>query len=345
MTPRNWFLILAGVLLIGSSAALASDKRSAEEIRFFGLLQATEETVARSQALAWLKQTGRTDAAALQSFAIIWDQPDRPLLDRLAETFALGHVEAARLLAAAHDPLAAAPKEAPALLKDATSPAFFRANLALAYAKALSNRRVYEEALDVLQTVKPEQVVDPAAYFFHKAVAEHALMRKAEARKTITRLLEDVVDAPDRYRLTAVLMLADLQSWQDKGLGAIARKMDNVERRLDLSRAGPETQKLQRKIVHELDELIKQLENPGGCPNCPAPAQAGAPIPPPDTPSGDVSGPGKVDDKQFGRWTGDWGKLPEKERARAMMELSRQFPGRYREVIENYHKRMAQTQP
>src|SRR5207245_11729191 len=138
-----------------------------------------------------------------------------PLLDRVADTFALGHVEAARLLAGAHDPLAAAPKEAPALLKEATSPAFFRANLALAYAKALSNRRVYEEALEVLRTVKPEQVVDPAAYFFHKAVAEHALMRKVEAAKTITRLLEDVVDGPDRYRLTAILIRGGFHVWQD----------------------------------------------------------------------------------------------------------------------------------
>src|SRR5262249_2921937 len=144
-----------------------------------------------------LAETGRqTDTAAHESFTAIWDQPDRPVLDRVAGAFALGHAEAARLLVAARDPVAAAPKEVSALLTDPTSPAFFRANLGLAYAKALSNRRVYEEALEVLQTVKPEQVVDPAAYFFHKAVAEHALMRKAEAAKTIARLLEDVVDVP-----------------------------------------------------------------------------------------------------------------------------------------------------
>ena len=43
-------------------------------------------------------------------------------------------------------------------MQDTTKPAFFRANLALAYAKALSNRKVYEEALETLKLFKPEQV-------------------------------------------------------------------------------------------------------------------------------------------------------------------------------------------
>jgi hypothetical protein len=42
--------------------------------------------------------------------------------------------------------------------------------------------------------------------------------------------------------------------------------MDNVERRLDLSRGGPKTQKLQKEIIARLDELIKERENQGkGC--------------------------------------------------------------------------------
>jgi hypothetical protein len=33
-----------------------------------------------------------------------------------------------------------------------------------------------------------------------------------------------------------------------------------------------------------------------------------------------------------------WGKLPEKERARAMVELTRGLPPRYRDAIEAYIK-------
>ena len=39
-----------------------------------------------------------------------------------------------------------------------------------------------------------------------------------------------------------------------------------------------------------------------------------------------------------------WGKLPEKERAKAMMELTKDLPPRYREVIENYFKTLARSQ-
>jgi hypothetical protein len=61
-------------------------------------------------------------------------------------------------------------------------------------------------------------------------------------------------------------MVVDMANWQDKDLGSIARKMDNVERRLDLSRGGPKTQKIQKEIVARLDELIKERENQGkGC--------------------------------------------------------------------------------
>jgi hypothetical protein len=36
-----------------------------------------------------------------------------------------------------------------------------------------------------------------------------------------------------------------------------------------------------------------------------------------------------------------WGKLPEKDRAKAMAELTRDMPPRYREVIEKYFKELS----
>jgi hypothetical protein len=186
------------------------------------------------------------------------------VLDKVAETFALGDPQAARLLAEARDMNATAPTTVPALLKDTKKPIFYRANLALAYAKALSERRVYEESLGVLKVTKPGQVVDPAAYLFHRAVAEHALLLKTEATHSIQAVLEDVPGAPERYKMVSLLMLYDMQSWRDKDLGAIARKMDNIERRLELARGGPQTQKIQREVVARLDELIKKLEQQAG---------------------------------------------------------------------------------
>src|SRR5262249_20962132 len=145
-----------------------------------GALQAPSQEAARGQALSWLTSAGMNDTLK-KEFEALWDQPDRSLLDRVAGTLVLGDADAAKLLAAARDASTAAPTSVPAAFKDTKKPAFYRANLALAYAKALSNRKIHEEALDALRLVKPDQVVDPAAYFFIRAVSEHALLLKTDA--------------------------------------------------------------------------------------------------------------------------------------------------------------------
>jgi hypothetical protein len=218
---------------------------------------------AQAKAQAWLKDVGKTDDQTNQKFNAIWDaKSDRALLDRVADTLTLGDATAAQLLAEAHNSKAPAPTSVPAVLKDTKKPVFYRANLALAYARALSNRRVFDEALATLKSFTPEQVVDPASYLFHRAVAEHATLQKKEATDTISRLLEDMADAPERYKTVSALMLLDMQMWKEKkDLGAIARKMKVVEDRLTIARGGPQTQKIQKDIVDRLDELIKELEN------------------------------------------------------------------------------------
>lgn len=273
MSSRRWSLALACVApFLGTGMALAASpqrggskpaapENKARELVSFLTLHAPGVEEAKGQALAWLKGTGKSDAASLKAFEALWSA-DQPLLERVVGTLELGEPEAGKLLRSAREQ--AAPTEVPALLKDAKLPAFLRANLGLAYAKTLSNRKVFEEALEVLRSLKPDQVVDPAAYFFHRAVAEHALLLKDEARTSITAVLEDVTDAPERYKMVSLLMLLDMQSWQEKDLGWIARKMDNIERRLELSRGGPQTQKIQKEVVARLDELIKELENQQG---------------------------------------------------------------------------------
>jgi hypothetical protein len=242
-------------------------------------------------------------------------------------------------------------------LKDTKLSPFFRANLSLAYAKALCSTRVYEEALEVLRGVTPEQVVDPASYFFHRAVAEHATIKRDEAVKSIVRLVDDVTDAPDRYKMLASIMFVDIQGWkrEEKDLSNIARLMDNVERRLELSRGGEKTQDIQKKIVFRLDELIKEKENQckgncnGSCPNGGKPGEkpgsGQGPNPMQDSFGGTNGGQGTVDEKKLKALQENWVKMPEKERAKAMMDLTKDLPPKYRVVIEEYFKSLARSQP
>jgi hypothetical protein len=261
MITRCFPAAALALLLVGSSPAWAdTGKKPAREDSSFGSLKSADAAEARKQAEAWLASVGKTDAASLAKFKTIWDA-DRPLIDKVAATLAFGDADAAKLLATARDADAPAPTEVPSVIKDKGKPAFYRNNLALAYAKSLASRKVYEEALDTFAAVKPEDVIDPAAYYFHKAVCEYELMLKDKADQSIDRLLVDVTDSPERYRMVAALMHFDMLTWQEKDLGWIARKMENIQRRLELQRGGKQTQKQQKEVLVRLDEMIKEIEN------------------------------------------------------------------------------------
>jgi len=352
-TRRIPALALSALVLCGGSLFAAdAAKKSPREVAAFGTLRAMEPDAAKLQSQDWLKSVGKTDDATMKAFAAIW-ATDRATLDKVADTFALGDANAATLLAEARDANAPAPIETPALLKDKKSPEFFRANLALAYAKALSNRRVYEEALDTLRQVRAEQVIDPATYFFHKAVAEHSLMLRGEATDSIARLLDDVTDSPERYKMVSILMAFDMVTWQDKDLGWIARKMDNIQRRLELNRGGKTTQKIQKEVLVRLDEMIKEKENQnkgqcngGNCPGGGSPSSGPASGNQPSSPASETAlptaeGKGIADAKAKVKEMAEvWGNLPEKERAKAMLELTRTLDPKYKDAIELYLKEL-----
>src|SRR5262249_49590329 len=196
---------LSLVLLCGGRL-LADDagKKAVKELPSFGALRTPADDAARAQSQEWLKTANKSNAATQKAFDELWAS-DRPLLDKVSGTLALGDPAAAQLLQEARDPETPAPTSVPNLIKDQKLSLFFRANLGLAYAKALTGRKVYDEALEAFKSIKGEDVIDPAAYFFHRAVTEHALMMKNEADDSIDRLLLDVVDAPVRYRMVGVL--------------------------------------------------------------------------------------------------------------------------------------------
>ena len=59
-----------------------------------------------------------------------------------------------------------------------------------------------------------------------------------------------------------------------------------------------------------------------------------------DSQIAELKGPGKVERRDIGRGTG-WGNLNDKDREKALQEIGREFPSHYREVIEEYFRRLA----
>lgn len=336
------------------SAAIALPAATAEPDRSpafgFSTLKPAPEAAVKPRLEGWLKAAGKYDAAR---FETVWSQSGRSVADRTLDSIAIGMPDAVALITAAKQPGVAAPTEAPAVFKDTRLDPFVRANLAAAYAKTLAGKRVYEEALDVITGVAPEQVVDPAAFFFYKAVAEHALIRREAAVSSIVRLLDDVADAPDRYKVVATLMFFDLQNWakDEKDLSNISRLMDNSERRLELARGGPKTQDIQKKIVFRLDEKIKELENKakaqsqqcqsGQCPNGGQPGNNGGQNPNSPMDRSQIAtngGPGNVDARKLRQYEENWGKLPEAERKEIVQQVIKQYPPKYQAMIEDYFR-------
>ncbi len=304
---------------------------------------------AKARAESYLKGASQFNAAA---FEAVWAKSHRSILDRTVESMTQAQPELAELLKNARNPEAEPPTELPKFLSEEGIDPFFKANVATVYARSLSSKRIYEEALDALKVAMPEQVVDPSTYYFYKAVCEHALIQKDQAVASIVRLLDDVADAPDRYKMVATLMFFDMQNWSAdaKDLSNIGRLMDNSGRRLDLARGGKKTQDIQKKIIFRLDEKIKELENQakgksgngGSCPDGQGGQPGGGTINP-NNPASDSAvmgggGDGKVDDKKLKKLAEEWGKLPAAERAKAITEITRDLPPKFKPMIEEYFK-------
>ena len=198
--------------------------------------------------------------------------------------------------------------------------------------------------MSVLDNTAVTEVVDAAAYLFFKAVCQHHLLMKDEGLKTIEQLTERTEGVPARYSTVAKLMQYDLKALEEKSLDEIARKMLDVERRLDLGRSGQKVQKIEDEIIAGLDEIIKKAEqqNGGGSGGS---SGAGGNSNQPQNAADDsrVKGstaPGNVDDKDI-KDGGKWGGIDEKTRSRIQQLIGRDFPSHYRQAIEEYFRNAA----
>lgn len=306
-----------------------------------GVIQGLAPEQARQAAMKWLRATpqGATHVATAEA----WWQPsdDRPILEKIAATLALGDPAIAKGLATLRSPDNFDPSALVAEVQSTPRAPFAKQHWALILARGLVNRRFHEEALTVLKLTQPEQCADPAGYYFTKAVAANRLRMKDEALAAIHRLSESVKEAPERYLVVAGLMRDEMAAWQEKDLGEVARRMEEVEGRLETARGGAITQQKQKEIIDLLDKKIDDIEQQ--LQQMQQQAQAGGRAPQPSTPADDsrimqAAGEGKVANKKFIKDGKNWGGLPDKEKGKAMEAVSRELPAHIREAVEGYNK-------
>ncbi len=185
-------------------------------------------------------------------------------------------------------------------------------------------------------------------------------LKYAEAKKSLYRFELQHHDAPDRFRLPARQMYQELVARKPEGLGDVSDLMVYAGRRLSSGHPGKPVQVRQQEAVELLTRLIKQAEDreqqqkqSGGCKDCggkgcPKCGKGGAPKGnwQPNAPanrsvlpegSGQI---GRIDRSAAARPGEEWGSMRPEERERVLQSLRRNFPSRYRQLVEQYYMQL-----
>jgi tetratricopeptide (TPR) repeat protein len=224
-------------------------------------------------------------------------------------------------------------------------------------AKGLTHDRNYEQSLGVLKDVQPtpEQYNE---YCFIMAVNYFALNDRENASKWLESLLNSFHPMDSRHANVAYLMEEDLKKWKDGDMNDIGRDMRIAGDKLQNVKAGEDTQKVQKQIINKLDKLIKDQEDKEKAAKDAADAQAskgeqgtpGSPNGQGDSPAQHSQLPtdggiGKVTEKELKKLAENWGNLPPAKREKAIQEITRQLPSKYRAMIEEYFKALNKIEP
>lgn len=340
LVTSSWLLVLTAF-----AACVFAAPDTNDDFGKTATLKCPTPAQVRADLTKWLEEINAQPAVREQALGM-WPENLEPqtgpdLLKRLADTFAVADPDARALADLCSKPPQAVVLPEFAWLTDESRPAFYRHNLRLLLGRWLSQEGLFEETVVQLEGLDPAQVVDPASLLFFQSVAYHKLVQKEPGMKAIRRLLDDVEDQPQRYVSLAGLMYEDLKALKDESLDHISRQMGDIKRRLDLGRTGPKVRKVEDDVIAALDKLIEEMEKQqqqqqggGGS------GQNQSSNPAQESRIMQGRGPGDVDRKPIGAKSG-WGDLPPKQRQEALQQIGKDFPSHYREVIEQYFRKLA----
>ncbi len=357
---RNWqFAILLFAPFCSSALAAPSAPVSDPLLPRVPTWHPPQVSDVKAHVDAWLWQNTADAAHREKALAVVKGISDRAtgaeLLDSLAEAFSLVDPKVAQLVDTCSHPRTRLALPDAAFLADAKTASLVATNMRLYYGRWLVQGQWFEEALEQLGGLKTSDVVAPAELLFYQGVAYHRLLKKEEGLKVINELLDGAEASPRRFITIARLMQANLGALQEETLDHIARRMEDVRRRLELGRPGPKTRKVEDGVVESLDRMIENLEKDPcfpvpGCPgpgSLPVPGLPGSTLRPsrPLQDSMPIPGkaPGDVAKKDIGHKSG-WGDMPPKEREEALQQMGRDFPSHYRDAIEEYFRKLAAEQ-
>ena len=260
-------LTLAFGLLLAPGMVRGQEDQPLEEIPLFlqpsdtlthtPTVSAPKSEDVRKELFTWLEQQ-KTDSALMLVIEPMWpaDAKFSPTqtLDKVAQVAAVLDPRVQKMVELCNRKKQHVVLAKQEWMDDDKLPDLLKNNLRVFYGRWLARELYYDETLECLAGLKPEEVVDPATLLFYEGVAHHRLLHKALGLAVVKRLLTDVAEIPQRYESVASLMEHDLNMLEDESLDMIARQMGDIERRLGLGRPGKMTIKVEEDVIAALDK-------------------------------------------------------------------------------------------
>jgi len=146
-------------------------------------------------------------------------------------------------------------------------------------------------------------------------------------------------DAPIRYRDSASWLLEEVKRTKDGRLANISNRAEKLQKRIENGETGKDVQKKQDQLIKELDALVEKAEEKEE-----ETMGRTRPGKPGESPGND---PDKAKKEKLSKeqHAKNWqATMSDLERARALQMLDK-MPLHYRELINQYYKSLAETQP
>ncbi len=337
------FLLLTMVLLASCASLLAAENLPDES-------ESLEQQNRVLQVLQdWIHSDRVHDpqrSEALQQWKQAFTPTDPPTLfplthrlDNYVQTVALANPQVQDLLQYCEQPALHLNEPQFSWLLSNEYPVSIQANLRLYLARYYVQHRYYDEGLIQLNLIKIQDAISPVELLFYRAVAQHQLVDLKNTRNTLDELLEYEEQLPRRFQNLLQLMLKDTEGLQNQSLNHASRQMKDIDRRLQKGRSGKKVQNIEENVIKTLDKLIEQEEKKEKKKQFkPGSGQGNKPMK--ESRITKMKGAGRVDQKPIGNKSG-WGDLPPKEREKAMQQIGREFPSHYRDVVEEYFRKLA----
>lgn len=191
---------------------------------------------------------------------------------------------------------------------------------------------------DFLKQSRNKTALDDDVVFFYGTALARIPEREAAVR-VLQEFLQLFPQAPERYRASAEQLVGEL-SGKINPLHEIADDMGGVERRIRKTETGEETQQRQEDVIAQLQKIIEEVEerekqssgSGGGSPNSP---RKDSNLTPGATQVGNLGKSGSVTDR--------WGMLKDRERKAIEGEAEAKLSGRYKKLVQDYYRKLAQS--